>query len=419
MRLRARDAGKKSAKLAMEKHEFRTLVKHYVLRGKTVVETNMKLKKYYGSSCPSNKDIEMWFSELQSSQSTQNSTRVIKTEANDSEVTNDVYDTVQATDAIFKADDNDFDDEKKVIGLPWNAIVEAADADDDANAGDDHSNDSDVKREVAVSEDTEDAYDAYNTTDASSDGDDDDSNDPDYAEKMVRTPWNANKQEGRKTYGKNVPTEESSTKMDEKKLQSMRIALTSAPETDTSKVTNRTKYRNIVKKLYFEGKSAKQIHNEMQNSHGGKIPSYKSIWFWVNRFKNGLMDVQDAARIGRPREPPKSKHILCPICGKMLTKSSTLKEHMRVHTGERPYKCAICGHAFARSGKLRQHELAVHTENRTRNFGCETCGKRFTSGAHLKAHIRIHVSLFNDDYGNILRHDCMAKLIFFFILPDG
>jgi hypothetical protein len=48
----------------MEKIEFRVLIKHYYLRGKTAKETKEKLDKYYGNSAPSNTTVKRWMQEF-------------------------------------------------------------------------------------------------------------------------------------------------------------------------------------------------------------------------------------------------------------------------------------------------------------------------------------------------------------------
>ena len=48
----------------MEQSEFRVLIKHYYLRGKTAKETKEKLDKYYGNSAPSNTTVKRWMQEF-------------------------------------------------------------------------------------------------------------------------------------------------------------------------------------------------------------------------------------------------------------------------------------------------------------------------------------------------------------------
>ena len=48
----------------IEKSEFRVLIKHYFLRGKTSSETKVKLDKYYSHSTPSYGMVQQWFNEV-------------------------------------------------------------------------------------------------------------------------------------------------------------------------------------------------------------------------------------------------------------------------------------------------------------------------------------------------------------------
>lgn len=56
----------------MEKSEFRVLIKHYFLRGKTIKQTEDKLKKYYGDSAPSHGMVHKWFTEFRCGRITTN-----------------------------------------------------------------------------------------------------------------------------------------------------------------------------------------------------------------------------------------------------------------------------------------------------------------------------------------------------------
>ncbi|XP_029167482.1 zinc finger protein 235-like [Nylanderia fulva] len=77
----------------------------------------------------------------------------------------------------------------------------------------------------------------------------------------------------------------------------------------------------------------------------------------------------------------------CSYCSKRFPNNRTLETHIRVHTGERPFKCQYCEKSFSQRGNLINH-TRIHSN--PRSYTCEVCGKSFNQRATLRDHGLLH-----------------------------
>ncbi|XP_055705290.1 zinc finger protein 878-like [Phlebotomus papatasi] len=105
------------------------------------------------------------------------------------------------------------------------------------------------------------------------------------------------------------------------------------------------------------------------------------------------IDQVDKIKRGRPKEtdvprPMLKRRFKCSHCSTTTKTATSLKLHMRSHTGEKPYECADCGRYYLQKCALKIHITMKHDRNKKRTEVCQICGKGFYFVRRLKEHIR-------------------------------
>ncbi|XP_022413592.1 transcription factor Sp2 isoform X3 [Delphinapterus leucas] len=137
--------------------------------------------------------------------------------------------------------------------------------------------------------------------------------------------------------------------------------------------------------LTISGLSPTQIQLQMEQALAGEAqPGEKR-----RRMACTCPNCKDGDK--RSGEQGKKKHVChIPDCGKTFRKTSLLRAHVRLHTGERPFVCNwfFCGKRFTRSDELQRH---ARTHTGDKRFECAQCQKRFMRSDHLTKHYKTHL----------------------------
>uniref|UniRef100_A0A673NF56 Myoneurin-like n=1 Tax=Sinocyclocheilus rhinocerous TaxID=307959 RepID=A0A673NF56_9TELE len=87
-------------------------------------------------------------------------------------------------------------------------------------------------------------------------------------------------------------------------------------------------------------------------------------------------------------KPLQDKHRpICNVCGNLFSEMSSLRRHMRIHKGLKPYQCQLCTRSFRQGNQLKTH-MRIHTGEKP--FSCTSCEAGFSQKCQLVYHCRMH-----------------------------
>ena len=130
-----------------------------------------------------------------------------------------------------------------------------------------------------------------------------------------------------------------------------------------SKRFSRQCYLTVHEKLYCKGIKVATEYSALPKTTITTASTTQSTIHGKNTSTDVFLDLHIAMEMTQPyiniqgaASPEKSIYKTCPICRKSLCNINAWKDHVMIHTGEKPYECLFC-HKLYRKNENRQKHL--------------------------------------------------------------
>lgn len=139
--------------------------------------------------------------------------------------------------------------------------------------------------------------------------------------------------------------------------------------------------------------SMHEIVTHLTVEHVGGPECTNHACYWLECPRNGRPFKAKYKLVNHIRVHTGEKPFPCPFpgCGKVFARSENLKIHKRTHTGEKPFRCEYdgCDRRFANSSDRKKHSH-VHTSDKPYNCKIRGCDKSYTHPSSLRKHMKVH-----------------------------